>query len=164
MAPALSGGHCVTYCTCLYQHRKVMLLQSPHADIQAIQSHLQFRSMSAYIYEGQKVILTRTQFYMSDWGRIYHLYIRPSPMYPSPKLIYCLYIVHKSVSEVLVPSTFQKYSIYISVPQKITLKKSLRQKGDNFFTEKGDFSSDSQKFVEILVNEKVIFQVICYKW
>ena len=97
-------------------------------------------------------------------GWIYHLYIRPSPIYPYPKLIYCLYIVHKSVSEVLVPSTFQKYSIYISVPQKITLKKSLRQKGDDFFTEKGDFSSDSQKFVEILVNEKVIFQVICYKW
>ena len=97
-------------------------------------------------------------------GRIYHLYIRPSPIYPSLKLIYCLYIVHKSVSEVLVPSTLQKYSIYISVPQKITLKKSLRQKGDDFFTENGDFSSDSQKFVEILVNEKVIFQVICYKW
>ena len=79
-------------------------------------------------------------------------------MYPSPKLIYCLYIVHKSVSEVLVPRTFQKYSFYISVPQKITLKNSLRPKGDDYFTEKGDFSSDSQKFVEILVNEKVIFQ------
>ena len=91
---------------------------------------------------------------------------KPPCIYPSPgpKLIYCLHMVHKSVSEVLVPSTFQKYSIYISVPQKITLKKSLRQKCDDFFTEKGDFSSDSQKFVEILVNEKVIFQVICYKW
>ena len=50
--------------------------------------------------------------YTSDWGRIYHLYIRPLPIYPSPKLIYCLYIVHKSVSEVLVSSTLQKYSIY----------------------------------------------------
>ena len=45
-------------------------------------------------------------------GWIYHLYIRPSPIYPYPKLIYCLYIVHKSVSEVLVPSTLQKYSSY----------------------------------------------------
>ena len=31
------------------------------------------------------------------------------------QLIYCLYIVHKSVSEVLVPSTLQKYSIYGSI-------------------------------------------------
>ena len=111
-----------------------------------------------------EVLVPSTLQKYSIYGWIYRLYIRPSPIYLSSKLIYCLYIVHKSVSEVLVPSTFQKYSIYISVPQKITLKKSLRQKGDDFFTEKGDFSSDSQKFVEILVNEKVIFQVICYKW
>ena len=32
--------------------------------------------------------------YISDWGRIYHLYIRPWPIYPSPKMIYCLYIVY----------------------------------------------------------------------
>ena len=49
------------------------------------------------------------------WGVLFpqkSQYIRPSPIYPSPKLIYCLYIVHKSVFEVLIPSTLQKYSIY----------------------------------------------------
>ena len=45
-------------------------------------------------------------------GWIYHLYIRPSPIYPYPKLVYCLYIVHKSVSEVLEPSSLQTYCIY----------------------------------------------------
>ena len=50
---------------------------------------------------------------------ICNIYIRPWPIYPFPKLIYCLYIIQRSVSEVLVPSTLQKYSIYgANVPSK----------------------------------------------
>ena len=75
--------------------------------------------------------------YFSDWGQIYRLSfsygILPFPINPSLayksvyKLIYCLYNVHKSVSQVLVTSMLQKFSIYrvycslkivdISVPQ-----------------------------------------------
>ena len=59
---------------------------------------------------------------------MYHLYIRPSPIYPSPNLIYCLYIVktsfltslHQVVSENIaflgstVPSKQSIYHLYIS--------------------------------------------------